>query len=243
MDANRNGNFTSSKIAELFSEPTAKAAKEGAIFGKAALTYIKQKNFERKLKRSINTESNARPLSWGKCVEKHVFDQLGIRYRECSQESIKHDTVDYWYGSPDCTRDDDGILTVGDIKCPQTLNSFCELAECKTIDEVRENHTEGDTYYWQLISNAILTSAKYAELIVYCPYYNELNEIRAKAQRLYEEGESAYFWIAKGSDIELPYLLESGGYNNLNVVRWEVTQESKDQLTQRVLQAGNLLIK
>lgn len=55
----RHGNFTSSEIVALTTKGKAKDS-----FGKPALTYIEEKNMERRLGRSITTESNAKPLVW-----------------------------------------------------------------------------------------------------------------------------------------------------------------------------------
>ena len=80
---NRIGRFTSSEIHNLLS---VNVKKDG--FGKPALTYINEKAMERRLGRSIDTESNARPLTWGKAVEKYVHEyHLPTSYSYCSSES------------------------------------------------------------------------------------------------------------------------------------------------------------
>lgn len=61
----RCGNFTSSEIHRL----------TGA--GKFK-TYVQEKNFERKLGLSLGTESNAKPLTWGKFLENRVLKCLGL---------------------------------------------------------------------------------------------------------------------------------------------------------------------
>src|ERR1017187_3164866 len=106
MDAIRNGRFTSSEIAKLMSNGR-KAGEPGAPY----FDYIEEKNFERKLGRSLKCEAKAPALTWGKCLEKRVFEQLGIRYKECSTETIVHPTIKYFAGSPDGTKEDDGIIT------------------------------------------------------------------------------------------------------------------------------------
>ena len=53
----RNGNFSSSKNYNLL-----KVGKDKVSFGAPALTYIKQKKHERKMKRSISTEVDTRPI-------------------------------------------------------------------------------------------------------------------------------------------------------------------------------------
>jgi hypothetical protein len=213
-----------------------KEGKTKGSFGVPALTYIGNKNIERKLGRSLESESNARPLSWGKLLEKRVFELLGLEYSLCSDETLKHPDFDCWFGSPDGIKHD-GTKTVIDIKAPYTLLSFATLVDCSTVTELRSEHRDGDKYYWQLVSNAILTGCDYAELIVYCPYQSELQEIKLMA-----EGDPSVYWLWSSQDEELPFLIEGGYYRNLNILRFQVSQEDKDALTARVREAAKLLV-
>lgn len=239
----RVGNFTSSEIGVLMSNGKAKGT-----MGEPAYTYIDECNMERRLLRSITDEVDARPLTWGKFLEKRVFNLLGIIYKECSQESIKHPDFSCWWGSPDGEKFDEG-KTVIDIKCPKTLKSFCNLVDCMRDENIVEalrkvksgSKKIGDIYFWQLVSNAILTGAKYAELIVYMPYKNELDEIRAAAFNYDGAEQKSFLWIYGSSDEELPHLIEEGYYKNINTIRFEVLQEWKDELEERVSLASNEL--
>lgn len=233
----RIGRFTSSAIAALMT-----VAKDKIGFGKPALTYIAERNMERRLGRSLSIESNAHALTWGKLVERRAFDLLGIEYRLCSADTIAHEELpNLWSGSPDLVKFDEG-KTVVDIKCPITLKSFCQFADCKTIEQIREDHPDGEDYYWQLVSNAILTKSKYAELIVYCPYQSELQAIRDMASN-YEGDQNKVAWINWAADADLPYLPDGGYYKNLNTIRFEVPYEDILLLTEKVLAAGRLLIE
>jgi hypothetical protein len=143
----------------------------------SALKYIQECNWERRLGRSIEKESNARPLTWGKAMETRVFDLLGMSYQLVSEETLAHPEIPYWVGSPDANKFDEG-RTVIDIKCPITLKSFCQLVEplymkgpdgkilmmkeengqwvldgWQAINHIRNTHTDGEKYYWQLVSN------------------------------------------------------------------------------------------
>ncbi len=222
----RCGNFTSSEIVRL-------------IGAKTAATYIEEKNMERRLGRSISEEISAKPLSWGEIVEKQVFDIIGTEYRLCSTETIRHPEIEYWCGSPDAQKFDEGN-TIVDVKSPHTLKSFCQLVDCKTIEEIRSTHQYGEKYFWQLVSNAILTGSKYAELIVYMPYLSELEAIRELC-RNYDGNQNRFAWINFSTDDELPYLIEGGYYKNLNVIRFHVSDFDKELLTERVKAAGVLL--
>lgn len=256
---NRCGNFTSSEIHRLMSN-----GKKAGEPGKPFYSYVQECNWERKLGKSIDTESNAHPLSWGKLCEKYVFQNLlGTEYKMCAQDTIMHPTIDCWAGSPDGEKFDEG-KTVTDEKCPMTLKSFCALVEplvqgLTGMDAmnalrnglVNENgqetitpHKDADAYFYQLVSNAILTKSKFAELIVFCPYQEELEAIREFASLIDDPAEQRkYYWIVQASDDELPYLIKGGKYSNLNKIRFEVPAPEKVALTTRVGMGNKLLIK
>ncbi len=234
----RNGNFTSSEIVALTKEGKAKGT-PGAPF----LTYIEEKNMERRLGRSLEQESNAKPMVWGKLLENRVFNLLGLEYSLTSQETDVHPDIPFWVGSKDGLKEDEG-RTVIDIKCPITLKSFCNLVDplydgltgMDAINSIRNNHKDGDKYYWQLVSNAIINDCQWAELIVYVPYESELQEIKQSA-----DGQPNAYWITMGNDCELPYLKNDGFYNNVNIIRFEIPQQDKDLLTLKVKMAGEML--
>jgi hypothetical protein len=232
----RVGNFTSSTISALIKE----GSKPGTL-GAPALTYISECNMERRLGRCLETEIDTRPTSWGKLCEALAFELLPTTYTLCSTDTISHPTIPYWKGSPDATKVDDEGRTLADIKCPFTLKSFCQLVDAwneSGIDGVRDGHKDGEKFYWQLVSNAILTDSSHAELIVYCPYLRELEMIRQLV-----EGKPSYYWIWGSSDNQLPFLPDGGYYRNLNVMRFEVPAKDKARLKKRVLLAGKFLVQ
>lgn len=245
----RCGNFTSSEISALLSK-----GRQAEGFGADAITYISEKRMERLLGRSIKDEISARPLSWGKLLEGHVFDLLGLDYTYTSTETDVHPTIPYWSGSKDGTRER-GSRAVIDIKCPMTLKSFCQLVMplycglegMEAMNAIRNGfthdglnyakHKSGDKYYWQLVSNAIINGCDWAELIVYMPYQSELQAIKNRA-----DGDADAYWIAYARENEIPYLNDGGYFKNLNVIRFEIPQSDKDLLTEAVLKAGKLLM-
>jgi len=274
----RVGNFTSSPIvrltgngkrdmtpAELAARPKSgagskvKQIEDPGILDDVALGYIAEKNMERRLGRSIGTDIQARATSWGHLCEDRVFALLDTDYKICSTETIPHPEIDFWKGSPDFLKFDEGN-TVCDAKCPMTLKSFCTLVDplydgLTGIDAlnairngytdragaVHEKHKEGDTYYFQLVSNGILSGSRYAELIVYCPYKSELNDIRNIVRDM-DDDSSHFDWVKYVSDQELPYLLDGGFYKNVNIIRFEIPLADKIILIERVESAGKFLI-
>lgn len=208
--------------------------------GDAAKTYIEETRMERRLGRSLTDEFRAKPLVWGKLLEGVAFSKLSFEYELCSQETRVHPMLSCWAGSPD------GFCpgAVFDIKCPITLKSFCQLVDpiyngltgTAAINAIRESHSDGDKYYWQLVSNAILLGLDEAELIVYMPYQSELPEIR----RLAMDNDDAY-WIWSAYENELPYLIDGGYYKNINIIRFPIPKEDKVLLTECVLKAETML--
>lgn len=231
--SNRWGNFTSSGIGDLMTN----AKKAGELSSKA-LQYIAERNMERRLGRGLGHDATSYATSWGHLVEQVAFDAItSLGYKLCSDETVKHTKINCWMGSPDGYGDDKE--TVFDIKCPWTMKSFCQLADCKTPADLLNANDFSYKYYWQLVSNAILTKSKYAELIVYCPYRDELDAIRERAKTL---GDHEYQFVTYATDYKLPYLNRGGHYKNLNILRWEVSEADKSALTARVIEASEKLI-
>ena len=231
----RIGSFTSSEIYNLL-----KKDRSGKGFGVPALTYIEERNMARRLGRSLTTETNSRPTTWGKCLEPFAFQKLGFDYELVSDVTIQHPDIPYWCGSPDLI----GANLVGDEKCPMTLKSFCQLVDPiynglsgdEAIQIIREKHPDGEKYYQQLVSNSILTNSTFAELIVYVPFRSDLDEIRLSAADRKE-----YRWIEYADDYELPWLVDGGYYQDVNIIHFEIPQSDKELLTNAVIEAGKLL--
>jgi len=241
----RNGNFTSSEIVKLCSNGKSKGS-----FGAPFYTYIDECNMERRLGRPLENEIDSKPTSWGKLCEQVAFNTktIGLEYKLCSDVTIKHPKIDFWCGSPDSLKGDD---TVGDFKCPMTLKSFCQLVDPYyengnlihdglTIEAVRANHKDGDKYFWQLVSNAIITGRKKAELIIFCPFLDELDGIRELASSAGEMGEYTK-WVYFAPNEQLPHLIRGNHYNNINIISFDVFQKDIDFLESRVLAGGELL--
>jgi len=250
MDAIRNGNFTSSQVVKLMSNGKAK----GEI-GAPAKTYIKHTNWERGLGRSIQKEANTRPLTWGSFCERRVNDLLGVAYKFQGQDTIGHPTIDYWKGSPDAFKFDGEKVILTEIKCPITLGSFCELVDpiykglegSEAMSIIRESHKDGDKYYWQMVSNAILAELKlgvdidFCELVVYVPYQSELESIKNEVANMDDVKQYRYKWIAFADEDELPYLVDGGKYKNLNKILIQIPQADKDAATERIKFCGQFL--
>jgi len=178
----RYGNFSSSEIHRLMSKGRGTWSLENV--GAPFKSYIKEKRMERKLGRPLHSETNARPTQWGNFIEPIVISQIG---REEARDSnaygrLVHPEIKCWTGVPDYQKPKESI--VGDVKSAWTMLSFCETAEvimeAYASDSVGIFKTEKKEWYWQLVSNAILTRMDRAELTIYVPKREDLANIRER---------------------------------------------------------------
>jgi hypothetical protein len=245
----RNGNFSSSAIHKLASKGRGNLTLENV--GSAFHTYVKEKKREKKLTRSITNTVNTRPLIWGKVFELYIFaKKLDTSFEDMNGVGrLTHSEYDQWTGIPDTFRRND--LVVGDIKSPSSLTKFCDLVEHTTegLESFKSNHAD---YYWQLVSNAILTGVDKAELLFYIPCLNELKDIKDFVVNIQEEDLpldlelfqiewisheiTAYLEFSKKPNL-IPYLPDECEYKNFNTFVFDVPQEDKDFLTERVKMA------
>ena len=242
----RIGNFTSSGIADLLT-----LAKNGKDFGAPALSYIYDCNMERRFGLPISGETDAVPTEWGKALEPFVHEILPMSYEYTSQITTVHPTIDFWAGSADGFNNN-GERAIVDIKCPFTRASFhglvmplvCGLSGIDAVNAIRfgfddehgnkfNKHKQGEQYYQQLVSNAIINNCAYAELIVYMPYRSDLLTIMpiiTEIPKLRYVGD------------RVPFIEDVGMFKNLNIIRFKVPQSDKDLLTETVERAGKMLI-
>jgi hypothetical protein len=217
--------ITSSECYKLFESAKVKAS------------YLEEKRFAKKMKAPMNQESNARPLVWGKFLEGYVFD-LMIDYELTSQETIVHPQINKWSGTPDGVKQD----IVFDIKCPYTRKSFCKLAEIIISQDAALLKKEYPEYYWQLISNAILTNKPKCELIVYLPKQRELEAIREKAMQNGDiELETKIYWIVNSIDDDLPHQPNESDYQSMYRLEFEAPQTDREQLIEEILKGVELI--
>lgn len=231
----RVGSFSSSSIHELMSKGAGNFALKNT--GKPFKTYVEEKAFERGLNRSLSTDNNAKPTAWGTLVEKVAFDKMGLNYTLVSKERFYHPNIklkDYWNGMPDLITP----FIVGDIKCPWTLKSFCKVVKAIRLFNEKNDLSlfkkEHKDWYWQLVSNAILCGRDKAVFVAYCPYKEDLEEIRELAEESMGDGTNRFAFITWSEDEDLPYLVRDGKYNDINVMEFDIPKEDKDILTARV---------
>lgn len=253
----RIGSFTSSQIYKLIKQgsrpmteqelvvfkkdnPTSRKKNIDDGFAELGLTYIQEKQIERRMGRSLEVDAYSRDMTWGLFLEQRVHSFLFDNdYKLLSKETKSHPTIGYWSGSADLVK---AAVKVGDIKCYQPKN-FALLTDAILLQDIENFKSKFPKEYWQLVSNAIIHGVPNAESISYMPYQSELNELRESADSYDDPGnEWKYRFITESLDNALAYLPDNGYYNNLNRFEFEIPQQDKDFLTSRVIEAGKLLL-
>lgn len=251
----RHSNFSSSNIYKLCSKGRGEFSIDNV--GSSFFTYVKEKKRERKLKRDINSKVHTRAITWGIVCELYVFDRkLDIKYSNMNNVGrLFHGEIENWTGIPDTFIKKD--LIVGDIKCPSSLIRFCDLVDsCENgVSEFKKNHPE---YYWQLVSNSILTGVNKAELLFFVPYLDELEKIYNFVDNLREIdlpddldlfqinfiSEEIQSYLNYGKlPLSVPYLPNDSEYKPFNTFVFDVDDDDVFFLTERVKKAVEELNK
>ncbi len=228
----RIGNFSSSSVYKLVKIT-------GKGFQKPGLTYIKEKAYERMLGRELSTESYATPLSWGNVLEYWVADNMitTMGFKPDSDEESNRLGIEKLNlsGALDLLPRKDGNV-FGEIKSPYTMKSFCEMILSIENGSFKEDKPE---YYWQMVSNSILSGCNTCELYVYVPYKKDLQEILSENNLEWDSkhpdkvnySKERLKWLKED---ECPYLIEGKRFKDLNKFTFEIPQEDRDFLTERL---------
>lgn len=251
----RVGRITSSEIVALTKNGRVKT-EPGAPF----YTYVKECRMERFFKQSLENKVEVLAMSWGKLCENIVHELLGLDYEYHSDVTFVHPKHPEWVGSPDGSKSKEVLKkkvidTVTETKCPLTRKAFYNLVselydfdgvEVKkkakidgndVIQKIREASPEGEKYYQQIVSNACIMGAKYGELIVFMPYFEQLELIHEYNNSL----DESYWFVARAKDGELPFIYKESGIENINIIRFEIPLSDKQFLEERVKLAINLI--
>ena len=235
----RNGYFTSSQMSRLAA--SLKSGKPSSAF----YTYVDEVFYETQMKRSCNVEVKTVPMKWGNLMECVLFSILGLDYKMTHQQTITHPIYSKnWSGTPDLIKEG---FKIGEIKSFQPKN-FAALSLCIAKKDIDLFKSEFPKEYWQCVSNAILCDLPNAEIISYMPYFDELKEIIEKVEDtnfLEANGLNLqdYYFLIQGNIEGLPYLPKESKIENITRFEFEVPQEDKELLTQRVELAIQILNK
>lgn len=234
----RIGNFSSSNAYRLC------ASLKSGEPSEAFFTYVKEKMFERKLGRSLEMGAHSNSMTWGRFLEKRVFDNLPTTYQMVHKETFVHSEHLFLVGTPDFIVKD--IKDV-ELKCfePKNFASYVSCLLTEDLDLIKKEHPKE---YWQIVQNSLILDYPKGEAIVYMPYESEMNEIKELAQDFsYYEDLGLMDWqlrfIIEKANSDLAVLPDNSKFKNLNIFEFEVPKEDKEFLLQRAIRANNLIEK
>lgn len=214
-------------------------------FQKPGLTYIEEKQIEKRMQSCIDGGAHTQSLAWGNFMELIVYSILGTQYQISSKETTLHPKYgDFWSGSKDLftVNNKTGKMeSIAEIKCYQK-KKFALYTDCILKKDIELLKKEFPKEYWQIVSNAILDSVDIGEAITYMPYVSEAEEIKQMAEDYDGADVWKYKFIWDRETSDLPYLPDGGYYKNINKFSFIIPQEDKELLTERMLQANELLI-
>ena len=226
MIVSRHGNFTSSEIWKLTT-----LAKNKIDFGAPALNYIQERNIQRRLKKSFANQGSV-ATKWGNHFESIAFEH----YQKATGKhliSYSNPLTDFRLshipnhgGTPDFVSFD-GTL-VGSIKCPFTEKAFVELYDIIKIALAQHFKKQHPEYYWQLISDSIVTKASTCVFVIYIPYLEDLES---------DLMDSEMYWLNNA-----PHLLPESEFTNLSFFEFTPPAEDVAFLTACIEKANKLLI-
>jgi hypothetical protein len=126
-----------------------------------------------------------------------------------------------------------------DLKCPVDINRFVTAFECEgDIEKFRNDYPEGDKYFWQLVSNSIITGMNNCRLTFFVPKFSELTEI----QEFSEGAGTEYAWVFYASQYDLPHIPDESVLPNQIDILFTPTNEQKKELKNAVEQAINEIL-
>jgi hypothetical protein len=226
----RNGKFSSSQIGDLFTNGRAAGSYGLPFYG-----YIEQKKNERRAGRSLSNDVRSPATDWGNMCEPIAFSEIAdFEYQLISQKDRYIHPVYPLTGVPDYLVKSKSI--VGDIKCPYTLDSYFDLLKINSLESFRKIKP---MYFWQLVSNAILTKMKYAEITVFMPtkaMILVIQSVSAESEN-HEDPFKRYYFHKKGIN-EMPWTVDMP---TIYKFCFEVTNEIKDEFNTRLEIATKLL--
>lgn len=237
----RVGNFSSSSVHTLIKKG------RGSDFSAPGLTYIREKLYERMLGRELTNEQSSKATSWGNVLEYYVADNKieGLNFKPDSDEVDNRLGIEELNlsGALDLIPREENSNVFGEIKSPYTLKSFCEMIISIQSGTFKEDKP---AYYWQMVSNSILSGCSKCEFYVFVPFKEELKEILS---------EDSLEWDSKHPDAvnyskerlkwlkedECPYLIKGGVFQDLNKFVFDIPQEDRNFLIERLKLASVLL--
>ena len=159
----RLGKVTSSSIWNLIVEPKEKAKKENGELSSTSKEYIMQKVAEKLTGVSRSFQNDA--TAFGLEQEASAISYYELKYGYRVKEAGYIEAVDGWYGgTPDgLIESDNGIIQV---KCPYEYRNHLSFLMVEDVEHFKAKYRE---YYWQCVSDMLVTDAQWCDFVSYCP--------------------------------------------------------------------------
>lgn len=254
---------TSSTIVSLIAE-----GRSTNSIGSPFFTYVEECRYEKSLLQNLESEVEVLATEWGKLVESFVHKKLPKEYKFHSNKTKSHSKYPVWLGTPDGSKYKVILKkllldAITDIKCPLTKKAFCQLVSGlykelpnggvekienvdmqKALSKLISKAKDGKKFYWQLVSNSCIWKSKFAELVIFMPFKETLQEILEFNENLdieteknkYNGKQKSSFLVSMAGmkENKLPFILKESGYEEINIIRFEVPISDKRFLEKRV---------
>lgn len=163
----RIGCFTAADIHKLISDPKTKEAKKAGELSAGALTYVLEKVHE-KLTGISKAGFDNYATQWG--VEHEPM--AAIWYGKLTGLNVKeavlcfHETIEGFSCTPDKFVNEDGLC---EIKCPANGSNHLKHCFITKNEYFKKEHPD---YYWQCVSQMVITKRKWVDFVSFDPRIN-----------------------------------------------------------------------
>ena len=167
----RKGKITSSEISKIIGQ-------EGKL-SETAKTYLLEKVTE--LLGGAKASAVGAALDWGTDLEPEAISFYEEKYNQQVNKASFVPYGAYYGGSPDGLIGTEGII---EVKCPFNSSTHFKHGLITTAEEYKKIKPE---YYWQCVSNMLVTNTQWCDFISYDP--RVLPEYRTFVFRLHRDEE------------------------------------------------------
>lgn len=204
---------------------------------------------------SKNLDSTSQDFTGSK-----ILELVEDGYNFIDQSTLLHRKYpDFWCGSPDNIDFDNYILD--DDKCPSSLKTlynltfplydkhlnYIDIDGNEAIKLIRKKSKDGEKFYQQIVSNVCIlesiTNIKYkGRLNIFFPKYNTLYDIKAYYKSPDYMGDIIYSLEPDLVNFDqFPHLPNESKMKEYNSITFDIPDEDKIALEERVIQAIELI--
>lgn len=153
----RKGKITSSEISKILGEGKAK----GDLLGATAKSYLMSRVSEKLGGFTERTENKA--TKWGTAMEPEAIKMFENKFNVEVEEAPFIEFMKHYGGSPDGLIGYNGLI---EVKSPYNSTNHFSYLLIKSVEDFKRIKPE---YYWQCVSNIIVTGRAYCTFITFDP--------------------------------------------------------------------------